>query len=64
MALNHRLRTARLLAGLTQLALAERIGSKEIEVSRFETGRAQPATETKQRIAQVLKKQTFELFDV
>jgi len=52
------------LAGMTQLQLADRIGKKEIEVSRFETGRAQPDAEAKRRIAEVLGKPTFELFDV
>ena len=35
MAENNRLKAARVLRGLTQLQLAERIGKKEIEVSRF-----------------------------
>jgi transcriptional regulator with XRE-family HTH domain len=64
MPLNKRLRTARLLQGLTQLELAEKVGVKEIEVSRFETGRAQPDPRVKQRIAEVLQKPVFELFDV
>ena len=64
MALNQRLRTARVLKGLTQLELAERVGTKEIEVSRFETGRAQPDVRVKHRIASVLEKPVFELFDV
>jgi DNA-binding XRE family transcriptional regulator len=64
MAENKRLRAARALAGLTQLQLAARIGRKEIEVSRFETGRAQPDSEVKRRIAEVLGKPTFEIFDV
>ena len=38
MALNRRLRVARVEQGLTQLQLAESIGQKEIDVSRFETG--------------------------
>ncbi|HOC55386.1 MAG TPA: helix-turn-helix transcriptional regulator [Verrucomicrobiota bacterium] len=64
MADNKRMRAARVLAGMTQLQLADRIGKKEIEVSRFETGRAQPDAEAKRRIAEVLGKPTFELFDV
>ena len=64
MAQNNRLRAARVLLGLTQLQLAERIGKKEIEVSRFETGRAEPDAEAKRRIAEVLQKPAFELFDV
>jgi len=64
MALNKRLRTARLLQGLTQLDLAGKVGTKEIEISRFETGRAQPDPAVKKRIAEVLQKPVFELFDV
>jgi transcriptional regulator with XRE-family HTH domain len=64
MAENMRLKAARVLRGLTQLQLADRIGKKEIEVSRFETGRAQPDAEVKRRIADVLQRPSFELFDV
>ena len=42
MALNYRLKAARALRGLTQIRLAEIVGMKEIEISRLETGRAQP----------------------
>jgi len=52
------------LRGMTQLQLADKIGKKEIEVSRFETGRAEPDAEVKRRIAEVLQKPAFELFDV
>ena len=64
MAENNRLRAARVLHGLTQLQLAEKIGKKEIEVSRIETGRAQPDAQVKRQIAAVLQKPVFELFDV
>lgn len=63
MASNYRLKAARVLCGLTQLQLAEKIGGKEIDVSRFETGRAKPAEPIKRRIAEVLQKPAFELFD-
>lgn len=63
MAQNNRLRAARVLRGMTQMQLAERLGMKEIEISRIETGRAQPDAETKRRIAEVLQKPGFELFD-
>jgi DNA-binding XRE family transcriptional regulator len=63
MAANNRLKAARVLKGITQLQLAEMVGLKEIEVSRFETGRRTPSQETKQRIATVLGKPTFELFE-
>lgn len=63
MASNKRLKAARVWVGLTQLQLADRIGIKEIEVSRIETGRACPGPEVKRRIAEVLQKPAFELFD-
>ena len=63
MAKNQRLRIARLVRGLTQLQLAEKVGRKEIEISRFETGRITPDTEVKRRIAEALQKPTFEIFD-
>jgi len=63
MATNIRLRTARVAMDMTQLELAEIIGRKEIEVSRFETGRAIPDPGTKCRIAEILQKPTYELFD-
>jgi transcriptional regulator with XRE-family HTH domain len=48
---------------MTQRQLAEQIEGKEIEVSRFETGRAEPDEEAKRRIAEVLQKPVFELFE-
>ena len=57
------MKAARVLAGLTQLQLADKVGTREIEISRIETGRIRPAVELKQRIATVLRKPTFELFD-
>ncbi len=62
MAKNLRLRTARLLRGMTQLQVAESVGRKEIEISRLETGRAQANAELKTRIAAVLGKPVFEVF--
>ena len=63
MATNIRLRTARVAKGMTQLQLAEKVGRKEIDVSRYETGRARPDPDTKRRIAEVLLKPTYEIFD-
>ena len=63
MATNIRLRTARVAKDLTQLRLAEQIGMKEVEVSRIETGRLRPDPETKRKIAEVLRKPTYELFN-
>ena len=63
MGTNIRLRTARVAMGMTQLKLAELVGKKEIEISRIETGRACPDPDTKRRIAEVLQKNTYEIFD-
>ena len=52
-----------MLKGLTQMQLAEKVGTREIEISRIETGRVTPDARIKQRIANVLQKPTFELFD-
>jgi len=63
MATNTRLKAARVLKGLTQLKLAELVGVKEIEISRYETGRCLPTGAVRQRIADTLQKPTFELFE-
>ena len=63
MAANLRLKAARVLRGWTQLQLAEKVGLQEHDVSRLETGRTEADTELKRRIAEVLQKPTFELFD-
>ena len=63
MAENRRLAAARVLKGITQRKLAELVGTREIEISRIETGRITPDVKLKQRIASVLEKPTFELFD-
>ena len=63
MAANNRLKAARVLKGFTQLQLAEKVGTREIEISRIETGRAGADSTLKQRIAEVLQKPAFELFD-
>ncbi|HEU5070883.1 MAG TPA: helix-turn-helix transcriptional regulator [Verrucomicrobiae bacterium] len=57
------MKAARVLKGMTQLQLADKVGTKEIEISRIETGRAVPEASLKQRIADALGKPTFELFD-
>ena len=59
---NRRLAAARVLKGLTQRQLGEKIGLKEIEVSRIETGRVPADPDVKRRIAEVLEKPAFELF--
>jgi len=54
---------ARVLKGITQRQLAELVGTREIEISRIETGRVCPGAEVKRRIAEVLGKPAFEIFD-
>ncbi len=63
MSKNLRLRAARVMQGLTQLQLADLVDLKEVEISRIETGRSTPADDLKRRLAEVLKKPTFELFE-
>ena len=63
MALNYRLKAARVLKGLTQLQLAEKLGMVEHDIYRLETGRTQADPELKERMAAVLQKPTFEMFD-
>jgi len=63
MATNLRWKAARVLRGLTQLQLADLVGRKEIEISRLETGRAQPEPHLKRRIAEILQKPAFEIFE-
>ena len=63
MAQDNRLKAARVLRGMTQLQLAQKVGRKEIDVSRYETGRTRPDPDTKRRIAEVLQKPTYEIFE-
>lgn len=60
---NNRLKAARVLRGMTQLQLAERVGVREIGISRLETGRARPDPRVKELLAAVLHKPPHELFD-
>jgi len=48
---------------MKQRDLAEWLGVKEIEVSRWETGRATPAPEIKKRVAAALGRPSYEIFD-
>lgn len=57
------MKAARVLKGLTQLQLAEQVGTKEIEISRIETGRSVPESNLRQRIANALSKPAWEIFD-
>ncbi len=63
MASNYRMKAVRVLKGLTQRQFAEKLGSKEIDISRFETGRARPDHNMRRRLAEILEKPAFEIFD-
>ena len=60
---NRRMAAARVLKGITQRDLALKVGLKEIDVSRIETGRLAPTAQIKERIAAALGKPTFEIFN-
>lgn len=52
--MGEKLRAARKAAGLTQAQLAEAIGCKQKDVSRWEAGLIEPGVLTVKKIAQVL----------
>lgn len=54
MTLGNRLKSLRIDAGLTQEQLAERIGVKKQNISRYENGRVEPNIRTAKRIAEAL----------
>jgi len=56
------MRLARMGAGLTQLALAEAVGVKEHDITRYETGRAQPNPGIALRISRALNTDVNRLF--
>ena len=56
-----RMKAARMLNGMTQFDLAQRVGCTEALISKIETGRARPDRELKERIACVLKIETWEV---
>ena len=60
---NLRMKAARALKALTQRKLAALVGTREIEISRIETGGVTPSQDLKGRIAAVLGKAPFEIFD-
>ena len=58
-----RMRDARHQLRITQFELAQRAGCSESQITKIETGRAVPDASLKQRIAAILEKPTFELFE-
>jgi len=55
------MRAARRKLGLTQLALARRVGCTESLVTKIETGRSRPETWLKEAIARELNIHTWEV---
>ena len=62
MAINYRLKAARVLKGLKQEKLAQLLRIKRRRLSRIENGQAWPGPKLKRRIADALGKPTYELF--
>ena len=60
---NLRLKIHRMAANITQRELAEMVGTTEMTVCRWETGRARPSPEMRQRVADVLAVRPFEIWD-
>ena len=52
--MGEKLKAARLAAGLTQTQLAEAVGCKQKDISRYESGLHEPGALTLKKIAQVL----------
>jgi DNA-binding XRE family transcriptional regulator len=58
---NLRMKAARALKALTQRKLAALVGTREIEISRIETGRVSPEAWLRESIAWELGIQTWEV---
>ena len=56
-----RMKAARIILGMNQLDLANKVGVSETLISRIETGRHEPPRELKERIASVLNIATYEV---
>ena len=56
------LRAARKAAGLTQTALAERLGTTQQAVAKWESGRGVPRDETRWRLAEALGVPVTQIF--
>ena len=54
MTLSSRIKDLRLVAGLTQEQLAEKIGVKKQNISRYESGRVEPNIRTAKKLADAL----------
>lgn len=58
------LRERRLLAGMTQAALAAKVGVHPISLVRYESGKQQPRPDTAHRLAQALGVQIADLVTI
>ena len=58
-----RLKIARVAAGLSQFELAQKVEVNEVAISRIETGRTTAPSVLKTKIAAILNKSTFEIFE-
>ena len=52
--MGEKLKAARLAAGMTQVQLAEAVGCKQKDISRYESGLHEPGALTLKKMAQVL----------
>jgi len=57
-----KIKLARVECDFTQAQLAEKINTKQKNISRYETGSSMPSIETLSKIAQVLKKKVGYFF--
>lgn len=58
-----KIKLARVELDLTQAKLAQKINTKQKNISRYETGSSLPSIETLVKIARVLKKKVGYFFD-
>jgi len=58
-----KIKLARIELDLTQAQLAEKINTKQKNISRYETGASLPSIETLIKVAKVLKKKIGYFFD-
>jgi len=58
-----KIKLARIELDLTQTQLAEKINTKQKNISRYETGASLPSIETLENIANALKKKVGYFFD-
>jgi len=58
-----KIKLARIERDLTQDQLAQKINTKQKNISRYETGASMPSLETLVKIAEVLKKKIGYFFD-